>query len=34
MDINLIIHEAKHYWRDHKKVVIGVAALIEILEVL
>ncbi len=31
MDINLIIHEAKHYWSEHKKVVIGVAALIVIL---
>ncbi len=31
MDINIIIHEAKHYWRDHKKVMIGVAALIVIL---
>jgi|TARA_X000000368_G_C22480181_1_gene471687 hypothetical protein len=34
MDINLLIHEAKHYWRDHKKVVIGVAALIVILAIL
>jgi len=31
MDINLLIHEAKHYWSEHKKVVIGVAALIVIL---
>jgi hypothetical protein len=31
MDINLIIHEAKHYWSEHKKVVIGVVALIVIL---
>ena len=34
MDINLLIHEAKHYWRDLKKVVIGVAALIVILAIL
>ena len=31
MNIDLIIHESKHYWREHKKVVIGVAALIVIL---
>jgi hypothetical protein len=31
MNIDLIIHEAKHYWSEHKKVVIGVAALIVIL---
>ena len=31
MDINLIIHEVKHYWKDHKKVMIGVAALLIIL---
>ncbi len=31
MDINMIIHEVKHYWKDHKKVMIGVAALIVIL---
>lgn len=31
MNIDLIIHEAKHYWKDHKKIVIGVAALIVIL---
>ena len=34
MDINLLIHEAQHYWKDHKKVVIGVAALIVILAIL
>ena len=31
MDINLLIHEVKHYWKDHKKVMIGVAALLIIL---
>ena len=31
MDINVIIQEGKHYWKDHKKVMIGVAALIIIL---
>ena len=31
MDINLIIHEVQHYWKDHKKVVIAVAALLVIL---
>ena len=31
MDINVIIQEVKHYWKDHKKVMIGVAALIIIL---
>jgi len=33
MDINSIIQEAKHYWSDHKKVVICVVALIVILAV-
>ena len=31
MDINLIIHEMQHYWRDHKKVVLSVLAIIIIL---
>jgi len=31
MDINLLINEMKHYWKDHKKIVIGVAALLIIL---
>jgi|TARA_R100000781_G_scaffold1845_2_gene3149 hypothetical protein len=34
MNINLFIHEVKHYWNDHKKVVLGVAALIIILAIL
>jgi len=34
MNIERLIHEIQHYWRDHKKVVIGVAALIVILAVL
>jgi hypothetical protein len=34
MDINLIIHQAKHYWKNHKKkILIGVAALIIILAI-
>jgi len=31
MDINLIINTARHYWKDHKKIVIGVAVLLIIL---
>ena len=31
MDVNLLINEMKHYWKDHKKVVVGVAALLIIL---
>jgi hypothetical protein len=31
MDINLLINKMKHYWKDHKKVVVGVAALLIIL---
>lgn len=30
MDINLIIHEVKHYWRDHKKFVIAVGVVVVI----
>jgi len=32
--MELFIREVKHYWSDHKKVVLGVAALIIILAVL
>jgi len=32
--MDFIIQEVKHYWSDHKKVVLGVAALIIILAVL
>ncbi len=32
--MELFIHEAKHYWRDHKRVVIGVAVVIVILAIL
>ena len=32
--MDLIIQEVKHYWNDHKKVVLGVAALIIILSIL
>jgi len=32
--MDLIIQEVKHYWNDHKKVVLGVAALIIILAIL
>ena len=31
MDINLFIHEVKHYWKDHKKVMIAVAVVIVLL---
>ena len=30
MDINLIIHEIKHYCKDHKKVVIAVGVILVI----
>jgi len=30
MDINLIIHEIKHYWKDHKKAVIAVGVILVI----
>jgi len=30
MDINLIIHEIKHYWKDHKKTVIAVGVILVI----
>ena len=30
MDMNMIIHEVKHYWKDHKKVMIGVAVVLVI----
>jgi predicted negative regulator of RcsB-dependent stress response len=30
MDINLIIHEVKHYWRDHRKVVIAAGVILAI----
>tara|TARA_R100000501_G_scaffold580_1_gene1798 strand:+ start:105 stop:212 length:108 start_codon:yes stop_codon:yes gene_type:complete len=34
MDINLVIHQAKHYWKKHKKkILIGVAVLIIILAI-
>ena len=32
--MDLIIQEVKHYWNDHKKVVLGVVALIIILAIL
>jgi len=32
--MDLIIQGVKHYWNDHKKVVIGVVALIIILAIL
>ena len=32
--MELFIHEAKHYWRDHKRVVIGGAVVIVILAIL
>jgi hypothetical protein len=32
--MELFIHEAKHYWKDHKRVVIGVAVVIVILAIL
>jgi len=34
MNIDLFIHEVKHYWSEHKKIVISVAALIIILAIL
>jgi hypothetical protein len=34
MNIDLFIHEVKHYYKEHKKIVIGVAALIIILAIL
>ena len=34
MNINLFIQEVKHYWSEHKKVVLSVAALIIILVIL
>ena len=30
MDINLFIHEVKHYWKDHKKAVIVVGIILAI----
>tara|TARA_Y100000748_G_scaffold300944_1_gene300288 strand:- start:3090 stop:3194 length:105 start_codon:yes stop_codon:yes gene_type:complete len=30
MDINLIKYNVKHYWKDHKKVMIGVAVVLVI----
>tara|TARA_R100000781_G_scaffold11357_1_gene10399 strand:- start:243 stop:347 length:105 start_codon:yes stop_codon:yes gene_type:complete len=30
MDINLFIHEVKHYWRNHKKVVIAAGVILVI----
>jgi len=29
-----IIHEIKHYWRDHKKVVIAAAVVIVVLAIM
>jgi len=34
MDINLFIHEVKHYWKDHKKVMIAVGVILAILIIL
>ena len=34
MDINLFIHEAKHYWRDHKKVVIAAVVVVVVLAIM
>ena len=30
MNIDLFIHEVKHYWRDHKKVVIAAGVILVI----
>ena len=30
MNINLITHEIKHYWKDHKKVVIAIGVILVI----
>jgi len=32
--IDTIMHEISHYWRDHKKVVIGVLVIIAIAYIL
>ena len=34
MNIDLFIHEVKHYWRDHKKVVIAAGVILVIVIIL
>jgi len=34
MNIERLIHEIQHYWRDHKKVVIAAAVVIVVLAIM